>query len=164
MHSLIWVFYMMVTEEKLKGGLYFSDSTFQFAIKITADTIFGKTTRLRINLQIRFSAEVLHPHWIIVEAVKNIFKHFVDNGPLNYLVSSKLSQDHLETFFGRIRARLGLNNQTVPQECKLLFLFFLKYWISNFDLDYNRFCKYQFKKDDFLFKFLTSFQRTETFK
>ena len=29
MHSLIWVFYMMVTEEKLKGGLYFSDSTFQ---------------------------------------------------------------------------------------------------------------------------------------
>ena len=53
-----------------------------------------------------------------MQAVKSIFKHFVDNGPLNYLLTFKLSQDHLETFFGCIRARLGSNNNpTVLQEC-----------------------------------------------
>ena len=51
-----------------------------------------------------------------MKAVKSVFKTHVESGSLNYLLSYKLSQDHLEIFFGCIRARLGSNNNpTVPQ-------------------------------------------------
>ena len=58
-----------------------------------------------------------------MKAVKSVFKTHVEPGSLNYLLTSltyKLSQDHLEIFFGCIRARLGSNNNpTVPQACNI---------------------------------------------
>ena len=48
------------------------------------------------------------------KSVTSIFRNFVENGPLNYLLTFKLSQDHLESFFGCVRAQNGCsNNPTV---------------------------------------------------
>ena len=35
------------------------------------------------------------------ESLKGIYANFVEKGPLEYLLVNKLSQDHLEHFFGR---------------------------------------------------------------
>jgi hypothetical protein len=51
-----------------------------------------------------------------MKSVQGIFESFVKNGKLEYILTFKLSQDHLESFFGCIRGRLGCNtNPTVPQ-------------------------------------------------
>ena len=34
-------------------------------------------------------------------SIKSIYYKCVENGPLNFLLTEKLSQDHLEHFFGR---------------------------------------------------------------
>lgn len=50
-------------------------------------------------------------------STESIFNAYVVSGPLEYILTYKLSQDHLEIFFGCIRARLGSNNNpTVIQE------------------------------------------------
>ena len=50
------------------------------------------------------------------KSVQSIFFHYVQNGPLHYLLTFKFSQDHLESFFGCIRAKVGCgNNPTVTQ-------------------------------------------------
>ena len=50
------------------------------------------------------------------QSVRSIFFHFVENGPLEYLLTFKFCQDHLEAFFGCIRARVGCgNNPTISQ-------------------------------------------------
>ena len=36
-----------------------------------------------------------------VQAIKHIYSVYVENGPLDYLLVNKVSQDHLEHFFGR---------------------------------------------------------------
>ena len=41
--------------------------------------------------------------------IKGVYKDFVENGQLTYLLSYKFSQDHLEIFFGVIRARGSFN-------------------------------------------------------
>lgn len=43
-------------------------------------------------------------------SIRNIYTEQCKNGPLKYLLTYKLSQDHLETFFGVIRSRGGFNN------------------------------------------------------
>ena len=45
-----------------------------------------------------------------IKVVTEIFNETVVNGSLSYLLTYKLSQDHLEHFFGLIRARFGANN------------------------------------------------------
>ena len=44
-----------------------------------------------------------------IHAVQEIVKLVVTKGPLCYICLYKLSQDHLEHFFGLIRARIGEN-------------------------------------------------------
>lgn len=53
-----------------------------------------------------------------IEAVTEIFNETVVNGSLSYLLTYKLSQDHLEHFFGLIRARFGANNNPTPLQFK----------------------------------------------
>ena len=55
--------------------------------------------------------------WIIdLTNILKIFDLYVKNGSLSYVPTYKLSQDHLELFFGSIRSHLGHNdNPTVRQ-------------------------------------------------
>lgn len=45
-----------------------------------------------------------------MSSIHNLYLDLVKNGPMDYLLTFKLSQDHLETFFGSIRSRHGFNN------------------------------------------------------
>jgi len=54
---------------------------------------------------------------LAIDAVIGLFNTLVTpvNAPLHYLLTYKLSQDHLELFFGCIRLRGGCNNPTASQ-------------------------------------------------
>ncbi|KAE8745828.1 hypothetical protein FOCC_FOCC007475, partial [Frankliniella occidentalis] len=53
---------------------------------------------------------------VSIESITCLFNDLVRNGDLDYLCTYKLSQDHLESFFGWIRQRRGCgNNPTVIQ-------------------------------------------------
>ena len=56
-----------------------------------------------------------------IHSVQEIFNLVVTNGPLSYLCLYKLSQDHLEHFFGLIRAKYGANNNPSPYQFKKTF-------------------------------------------
>ena len=56
-----------------------------------------------------------------IHAVQNIFHTHVQNGDLEYICTYKLSQDHLEHFFGLIRARFGAHNNPTPYQFKKTF-------------------------------------------
>ena len=45
-----------------------------------------------------------------IQSLQSIFQRLILRGQLQYLLTYKLSQDHLELFFGAIRARNGCNN------------------------------------------------------
>ena len=53
-----------------------------------------------------------------IKSTSKIFEECVEseNPPLNYLLTYKLSQDHLEHFFGAIRAGGGFNNNPTVQQ------------------------------------------------
>jgi hypothetical protein len=51
-----------------------------------------------------------------IQSLQNIFDQYVRTGRLNYLLTYKFSQDHLELFFGCIRSRLGSNNNPTPKQ------------------------------------------------
>jgi len=48
-----------------------------------------------------------------ISSVMHIYDVFVakPNAPIKYLFTYKLSQDHLELFFGAVRSSLGCNNK-----------------------------------------------------
>ena len=52
---------------------------------------------------------------VAIESVKLLFKELVerDEAPMNYLLTYKFSQDHLELFFGAIRSAGGFNNNPI---------------------------------------------------
>ena len=50
-----------------------------------------------------------------------MFKINVLNGPLDYLLTYKLSQDHLEHYFGLVRSRLGANNNPTPLHFRYIY-------------------------------------------
>lgn len=56
-----------------------------------------------------------------IVAVKEIYLNVVVNGPLSYLLTYKLSQDHLEHFFGLVRVRFGCNNNPTPLQFRHLY-------------------------------------------
>lgn len=45
-----------------------------------------------------------------MSSIHNLYNDHVKNGSMEYLLTFKLSQDHLETFFASIRSRNGFNN------------------------------------------------------
>lgn len=45
-----------------------------------------------------------------LRSIRHIYDENVKNGSMDYLLTCKLSQDHVETFFGCIRSRGGFNN------------------------------------------------------
>ena len=45
-----------------------------------------------------------------IKSLRGIFNRFVVDGPLRFLLTYKLSQDHLEVFFGYLRARGACDN------------------------------------------------------
>ncbi len=53
-----------------------------------------------------------------IQSIKGIFQALVEanNAPLKYLLTYKLSQDHLELFFGAVRAAGGSNNNPTTQQ------------------------------------------------
>ena len=52
----------------------------------------------------------------LIDSVKLLFKEYVLHGELDYMLTFKLSQDHLEHFFNSVRAGLGRgNNPTTVQ-------------------------------------------------
>ena len=53
---------------------------------------------------------------INMKSVENIFDRFVRTNRLKYLLTYKLSQDHLELFFGCVRSRLGCNNNPTAKQ------------------------------------------------
>jgi hypothetical protein len=53
-----------------------------------------------------------------IHSLKLLFTDLVEEGPLTYLLTYKLSQDHLELFFGAVHCRLGCNNNPTCREFK----------------------------------------------
>ncbi len=53
---------------------------------------------------------------INIHSFQFLFDTLVQNGPLNYLLTYKCSQDHLELFFCALRGRLGSNNNPSARE------------------------------------------------
>ena len=53
-----------------------------------------------------------------IQSLQNIFDFHVRKGQLTYLLTYKLSQDHLELFFGSLRSRLGCNNNPTTTQFK----------------------------------------------
>ena len=51
-------------------------------------------------------------------AIKQIYVNVIENGPMSYLCTYKLSQDPLEHFFAFIRVRYGSNNNPTPFQFK----------------------------------------------
>ena len=53
-----------------------------------------------------------------IQSIKRIFQALAEanNVPLKYLLTYKLSQDHLELFFGAVRAAGGFNNNPTTQQ------------------------------------------------
>ena len=45
-----------------------------------------------------------------IRSVRSLYNSLVVTGKLNYILTYKLSQDHLELFFGAVRAAGGFNN------------------------------------------------------
>ena len=56
-----------------------------------------------------------------IQAIKEIYKNVVVQGHLSYLLTYKLSQDHLEHFFGLVRVHFGSNNNPTPLQFKHLY-------------------------------------------
>ena len=57
--------------------------------------------------------------WVFLmnfRSLENLFEQLVRTGRLNFLLTYKLSQDHIELFFGAIRSRLGANNNPTAQQ------------------------------------------------
>jgi hypothetical protein len=53
-----------------------------------------------------------------IHLLKFLYKKLVKTGKMKYLLTYKLSQDHLELFFCALRGRLGANNNPTAQEFK----------------------------------------------
>lgn len=55
---------------------------------------------------------------VAIESVKGIFAEMIEkeDAPLKYLLTYKLSQDHLVLFFGAIRSSGGFNNNPTAQQ------------------------------------------------
>lgn len=51
-----------------------------------------------------------------IKSVQDLFDDLVQNGPLQYLLTYKLSQDHLELFFGAVRSSFGCNNNPTVRQ------------------------------------------------
>ena len=56
-----------------------------------------------------------------IHCIRLIYDTNVQNGPLEYLCTFKLSQDPLEQFFGLVRLRCGLNNNPTPMQFKAIY-------------------------------------------
>ncbi len=53
-----------------------------------------------------------------IHSLKFLFRTLVEDGDLKYILTYKLSQDHLELFFSALRCRLGCNNNPTCKEFK----------------------------------------------
>jgi len=53
---------------------------------------------------------------ILMKSLFNIYKTFVDKSNISFISAYKMSQDHLELFFGSIRSCEGYNNNTGQQK------------------------------------------------
>ena len=55
---------------------------------------------------------------VAIRSTQSLFHTLVekDDAPLKYLLTYKLSQDHLELFFGAIRSMGGFNNNPTAQQ------------------------------------------------
>ncbi len=53
-----------------------------------------------------------------IHSLKSLFKTLVEDGDMKYILTYKLSQDHLELFFSALRCRLGCNNNPSCKEFK----------------------------------------------
>ena len=51
-----------------------------------------------------------HGFSMAIKAISGIFDEYVQSGQLKYLLTYKMSQDHLELFFCSMRSGLGQNN------------------------------------------------------
>ncbi len=55
---------------------------------------------------------------VAIKSIRQIFLDLVEkeNAPMNYILTHKFSQDHLELFFGAIRSSGGFNNNPTAQQ------------------------------------------------
>lgn len=58
---------------------------------------------------------------ICAKSLLFLFQEIVKNGPLDFLCSYKLSQDHVEIFFSAVRAKGGFNNNPTATQFKSAF-------------------------------------------
>ena len=86
--------------------------------------VFQRASQFIMGLRLLDGTRVIHSRrktgfvgfLINIKSVQNIFDRFVRTGRLKYLLTYKLSQDHLELFFGNIRSRLGCNNNPTASQ------------------------------------------------
>ncbi|KAE8748562.1 hypothetical protein FOCC_FOCC004738 [Frankliniella occidentalis] len=55
---------------------------------------------------------------IAIESIRGLFNDLVRNGPMTFLLTNKLSQDHLESFFGKTRQMRGPDNNPSAKHFK----------------------------------------------
>ena len=91
-------------------GSIFLEMAFEYLLKIrNASGQLVYTTRRKTGCG-RFL--------LAIRSIKGIFQEFVESGPapLQYLLTYRLSQDHLKLFFGAIRSAGGFNNNPTAQQ------------------------------------------------
>lgn len=59
---------------------------------------------------------------ILMKSFVYVYKCYVQTGHLDYILTFKFSQDHIETFFSAIRRSLGNNNNPTPKQVHYLCL------------------------------------------
>lgn len=86
--------------------------------------VFDKTRKYILDLKLQDGTKVVNSRrktgflgfLVNFRSLENLFERLVRNGRLQFLLTYKLSQDHLELFFGCIRSKLGANNNPTTQE------------------------------------------------
>lgn len=77
-----------------------------------------KKLRLKDTPVIKLQRKVVYLGFLIcIESVKSLYKTYVkEKNLLKFILTYKLSQDHLELFFGSIRSRGGFNNNPTARQ------------------------------------------------
>ena len=96
----------------------FNDSIWRPFLK---DTVSYLSNLTDLNGQLMYKTKRKTPFiglMCTISSVISVYDEFVakPNAPLKYLLTYKLSQDHLELFFGAVRSSLGCNNNPTVRQ------------------------------------------------
>lgn len=103
----------------LKSTLHVSNKTaWQPFLKLASDFILGLTDTAGNKMVSCRRKTGFVGFLVAIKSIEGIFHDWIEpeNSPLKYLLTYKLSQDHLELFFGAIRSCGGFNNNPTARQ------------------------------------------------